>query len=337
MKLEVLGGCGEYGRNCFYIEINGEAILLDCGLMNDETQRLPDLTQQHVDKLQAVFLSHLHQDHVGALSLLVDYQYEGPVIVSDVTHQWLPQTLPLNFKIFKNHMRRNWQKVTDHLEFFWGYSGHVIGSTWFSIMFNKKRIFFSGDASLTSTLYPLESPPRLNYELALLDSGNVGKRTDNLRSKEQMLTRLQAYPQHEFAVTSKYTAKALELLLFFYQYTDRMLVVDADMYEWLLFHDKNHALVLRRSQRLISQLLQSERLKVEEECLQGIYFYKESTKLPGIAFDQSLNNFPFKSHLDTSEIYYLENYIDAKETLYFHSPLLNEQTSMDEILTMKEV
>ena len=335
MKLEVLGGCGEYGRNCFYIEIDGEAILLDCGIMNDETQQLPDLTPQHVNKLQAVFLSHLHQDHVGALSLLVEYDYQGPVIVSDVTHQWLPQELPLNFKIFKNHMRRNWQKVTDHLEFFWGYSGHVIGSTWFSIMFNKKRIFFSGDGSMTSTLYPLESPPRLRYELALLDSGNVGKRIDNLHSKQQMLQEITAYPQDDFLVTSKYTAKSLELLLFFYQHTERMLVVDRDIHDWLLFHEKNHALVLRKSQRLISKLLKSSRLKIEEECLHGLYFYKDAQKLPAIAFNQSLNDFPYKSHLDTSEIYYLENYVNAKETLYFHNPLLNKETTIDDILAIE--
>ena len=33
LSFEILGGVGEYGRNCFYIENHGQGILLDCGIM----------------------------------------------------------------------------------------------------------------------------------------------------------------------------------------------------------------------------------------------------------------------------------------------------------------
>ena len=33
MELFIAGGCGEHGRNCFYVEQNGEAFLVDCGLL----------------------------------------------------------------------------------------------------------------------------------------------------------------------------------------------------------------------------------------------------------------------------------------------------------------
>lgn len=39
LSVEILGGVGEYGRNCFYIENQRQAILLDCGIMKDTQKR----------------------------------------------------------------------------------------------------------------------------------------------------------------------------------------------------------------------------------------------------------------------------------------------------------
>lgn len=33
MELFIAGGCGEHGRNCFYVEQNSAAFLVDCGLL----------------------------------------------------------------------------------------------------------------------------------------------------------------------------------------------------------------------------------------------------------------------------------------------------------------
>ena len=303
--------------------------------MNDESQRLPDLTQKHVNKLTAVFISHLHQDHIGALSLLVKFGYQGPVIVSEVTHRWLAKKeLPLNFKIFRNHLHRSWQKITSHLEFYWGYSGHVIGSNWYSLFFHKKRIFFSGDVSLSSTLYPVEGPLRLSYDLALLDSGNAGMPIDNLMSKQKMLARLTQHPEKSFQLESKFNGKCIELLLFFYEMTQRPLVVDQTIYQWLLFHEENRQLLLKRTQKLIGKLLKSERLKVEEKTEQAIFFYKEQSLLESNQELLTLDDIPFKSHLDTSEIYYLNNYIAAKQTIFFHNQQLSAESTIEDVLDL---
>lgn len=305
--------------------------------MNDDSQRLPELTTRHVSKLTAVFLSHLHQDHVGALSLLVKFGYQGPVIVSEVTHRWLAKrALPLNFKTFRNHLHRSWQKISPNLEFYWGYSGHVIGSNWFSLFFHKKRIFFSGDVSLTSTLYPVEGPLRLSYDVALIDSGNAGASIDNLLSKQTMLAKLTNHPERSFQLESKFNGKCIELLLFFYENTQRPLVVDQAIYQWLLFHADNRQLLLRRAQKLVGKLLKSDRLKVEEQVAKAIFFYKEQSLLVADQELCSLDQIPFKSHLDTSDVYYLNNYIAAKQTIFFHSEQLSAEATIEDVMALAQ-
>ena len=69
MELFIAGGCGEHGRNCFYVEQNSAAFLVDCGLLAGAEDDLPRLTAEQIQKLRAVFLTHSHADHTGAAAV----------------------------------------------------------------------------------------------------------------------------------------------------------------------------------------------------------------------------------------------------------------------------
>ena len=70
-----MGGLNEVGMNCCILECNGSMILIDCGLTFPESSGFgvdvifPDLSYvlDNLDILDAVILTHGHEDHIGAL------------------------------------------------------------------------------------------------------------------------------------------------------------------------------------------------------------------------------------------------------------------------------
>jgi len=79
VRIIFLGGLGEIGRNCACLELNGRIVVLDCGIMFPEPDMpgidlvLPDLSylRDHADAVEAVVLTHGHEDHTGGLAFLL--------------------------------------------------------------------------------------------------------------------------------------------------------------------------------------------------------------------------------------------------------------------------
>jgi ribonuclease J len=80
VRLIPLGGLGEIGLNMMLVESGDELIAIDCGLMFPDPDEMPGI--DHVipdfsyalakrDGFRAVFLTHGHEDHIGALQYLL--------------------------------------------------------------------------------------------------------------------------------------------------------------------------------------------------------------------------------------------------------------------------
>ncbi len=80
LRVIPLGGLGEIGMNLMVYECGEEAILVDCGMMFPDAATLgvdvivPDMTYlfEHASKIKALFLTHGHEDHIGAVPFLVE-------------------------------------------------------------------------------------------------------------------------------------------------------------------------------------------------------------------------------------------------------------------------
>ena len=92
LRVIPLGGLGEIGMNLMVYEYGNDAILVDCGMMFPEAIGLgidviiPDMTYvfDNASKFRAVFLTHAHEDHYGALPFLLQ-RLQLPVYAMPLT------------------------------------------------------------------------------------------------------------------------------------------------------------------------------------------------------------------------------------------------------------
>jgi Cft2 family RNA processing exonuclease len=77
----------EIGANSYLLELGGKRVLLDCGLHPrlEGQEALPDLDALGNQRLDAVLVSHAHQDHLGALPVVSRRHPEARVFLTEAT------------------------------------------------------------------------------------------------------------------------------------------------------------------------------------------------------------------------------------------------------------
>ena len=189
VSLVALGGLGEFGRNVLWLSSRGSNLVIDIGVsFPDETfpgidRIAPDLSPLRGVPIDAVLLTHGHEDHVGALPLLSEW--------SDAPVYGLPFTLALARRRLEEaglsasrlvEARRAETVAAGNFRFtFFRVSHSVPDSAALLVETGSSRIFHSGDFKLdpdppdgeTTDLSEIASAVGEGVDLALVDSTNA--------------------------------------------------------------------------------------------------------------------------------------------------------------------
>jgi Cft2 family RNA processing exonuclease len=172
----------EIGANCYCLDVAGKRIILDSGLHPrfDGDQALPQHQLIADGSVDAIILSHSHQDHVGSIPVLMRRHPDAPVFMTEATRQLSDVMLHnsvnvmlkkreegvTSYPLFTHRevdtVARRWRPVPPgtrfdvqgerlaaneeaELSFEFFDAGHILGSVGTLIRANGRTIFYTGD------------------------------------------------------------------------------------------------------------------------------------------------------------------------------------------------
>ncbi|OJE46869.1 MBL fold metallo-hydrolase [Bacillus luti] len=257
MRVEVWGGAGEYGRSCYFVKNKETKILFDCGINRSYEDSYPTIVREAVPFLDAVFLSHIHEDHTMGVPLLAKYGYKKTIWTTRYTKEQLPvyfekwrsYNLTKGWKLPYNEQNINdlnyvcideisnpneWIQITPTLRFQWGYSGHVLGAVWFLVDMCNTYVFYSGDYSAESNILRANLPEKLHHDIkiAIVDAAY---HTDDVSQNEridELCAEVERVAKHKGIVLLPLPplGRAQDIVLYLYKkYKELPIIVDQEI------------------------------------------------------------------------------------------------------------
>jgi Cft2 family RNA processing exonuclease len=175
----------EIGANSYYLEVGGHGLLLDCGMHPRDTgeETLPQLKAIAGREVEAILISHAHQDHIGTLPVAMRHFPRARVFMSEATTEVGSVLLhnsvnvmtrqreeigEMSYPLFTHRetdrASERWrscplrqqisiageraaQRQRDGLTFEFFDAGHVLGSTGILVRGEGQTVFYSGDVN----------------------------------------------------------------------------------------------------------------------------------------------------------------------------------------------
>jgi metallo-beta-lactamase family protein len=172
LKITFCSGAGTVTGSNFLLEGNGKKFLIDCGLIQGE-KFVDDLNwakfPYDASTIDILFITHSHIDHIGRIPKLISEGFCGRIVstipTKDLTDIMLADTAHILSRDTENGLDKIypaenikkaiglWETleyeekmdVDGGFQFYFKDAGHILGSGMLNIIYNGKKIVFTGD------------------------------------------------------------------------------------------------------------------------------------------------------------------------------------------------
>ncbi len=215
MHVVFLGGASQIGASCLAVETEGQWLLIDAGVRTSGGDPLPDLAFLQDKEVRAVFVTHAHSDHIGALPLVHAAFPTAPIYATRATTLLLDVMLADALTIMSRraaeelevplYTDRQVESTLNALRPFpidrpvaipevagltvtASLAGHIAGAVCLSLEAPDGTLVVSGDISITSqrTVAGASLPPLRHPDLLILESTYGATRLHPNRQAEEV-------------------------------------------------------------------------------------------------------------------------------------------------------
>jgi len=177
-----LGGAGDIGASCYYLNVEGTGIVLDCGTHPRKTgiDSLPNFSLIKESNVDVALISHAHQDHIDSLPYIVQQHPYLRVVTTPQTRAIAEITLHNSVNILREQLKNQttlrayaheeidlliqsieWRAYNEEFSIE-GYrhssqekiscsfhdSGHILGSGGILVEHDGHSVFYTGDINI---------------------------------------------------------------------------------------------------------------------------------------------------------------------------------------------
>lgn len=215
----------EIGANSYFLELNGHKIILDAGLHPKKfgEEALPNYRRVADGEIDAVFISHAHQDHIGSLPVLTRRQPQTKVFLTPATARLTEIMLHNSVNVMSrqrdelalgsyplfthreaDQSRELWHEVGvgqrwsidgerlgangSEMSFELFYAGHILGATGILFRNGDQKVFYTGDVNfLDQTLQRRAAFPIEPLDVLIIETtrGDRALRPGHSRAAEE--------------------------------------------------------------------------------------------------------------------------------------------------------
>ncbi|ACR80104.1 MULTISPECIES: MBL fold metallo-hydrolase [Kosmotoga] len=215
MRFVPLGGGKEIGANSYLLQVDGKNILIDCGRhpIKEGYESLPAIDE--IDKLDYVFISHSHYDHLSSLPHLVKFFPNVRVLTSRENKKLSVRILRNSVEVMKKKNEKDGEpilynhsdvkkakkrmigveyyepfKISKKLFVTFYPAGHVMGASSILLEYKGKKIFYTGDISLSDqlTIPSAVLPDKVDV---LISEGTYGLKEEATDTRHSEIRRLE--------------------------------------------------------------------------------------------------------------------------------------------------